>query len=122
MVYSNRAMNNVFEHLPDNRRQGYPTRTGTMLAFFQSVGALPVSREYWYSLVRIGASWLAADFKMKAETPSVPFALCILRSCRSLRTPFPCTRIESIVELWLVPFFGMFDLSSLVRVYTGKIV
>ena len=98
MVYSNRAMNNVFEHLPDNRRQGYPTRTGTMLAFFQSVGTSPVSRKYWYSLIRIGANWLAADFKMKAGTSSGPVALCILRSRRSLRTPFPCTRIESIVE------------------------
>ena len=90
-----------------------------MWVFFQSVGTSPVSREYWYSLVRIGANWLATDFKMKAGTSSEPVALCIFRSRRSLRTPFQCTRIESIVGWSLFPFFVMFDLSSLVYAETN---
>ena len=56
---------------------------------------------------------------MKAGTSSGPVALCIFRSRRSLRTPFQCTRIESIVGWSLVPFFGMLDLSSLVYAETN---
>ena len=37
----------------------------------------------------------------------------------SLRTPLQCSRIESIVGWWLVPFLGMFDLSSLVYAETN---
>ena len=55
---------------------------------------------------------------MKAGTSSGPVTLCIFRSPRSLRTPFQFTRIESIVGWSLVPFFGMFDLSSLVYAET----
>ena len=53
--------------------------------------------------------------EMKAGTSSGPVTLCIFRSRSSLRTPFRCTCIESIVGWSLEPFFGMFDLSS--RVY-----
>ena len=90
-----------------------------MWAFFQSVGTSPVSREYWYSLVRIGANWLAAGFKIKAGTSSGLVALCIFSSRRSLRTPFQCTRIESIVGWSRVPYIVMFDLSSLVYAETN---
>ena len=80
-------------------------KTGTIWAFFQSVGTSSESREHSYSLVRIGAYWIAADFKVKTGTSSGPVALCILRSLNSLRT--------------LVPFIRMCDWSSLLYAETN---
>ena len=79
--------------------------TGTIWAIFQSVGTSPESREHCYSLVMIGAYWIATDFKVKTGSSSGPVALCILRSLNSFRTR--------------VPFLGMCDWSSLVYAETN---
>ena len=80
-------------------------KTGTIWAFFQSVGTSPESMEPSYCLVRIGAYWIAADFNVKTETSSGPVALCILRSLNSFRT--------------YVPFLEMCVWSSLVYAETN---
>ena len=85
-----------------------------MKAFFQSDGTSPWSSEYWYNLVRVGAIWSAALFRMKFGIQSGPAALCIFRSRISLWTPLHCTSVGSMAECGLGPFVGILELSFLV--------
>ena len=59
----------------------------------------------------------AADFKIKAGNSPGHVAMCILGSRRSLRTPFRCNWIESIVGWSLVPFLGCIVTLSLSHWY-----
>ena len=60
---------------------------GTILAFFQSLGIVPWSREVWKrSVMESTISW-AHSFNKIPGIPSAPVALCSLIPTRSLSTP-----------------------------------
>ena len=85
-----------------------------MLAFLQSAGTQPVSRDVWNIFVKTGEISSAATFYMYVGMLSGPEALCGFKSRRSFATPFGLTMIFHMAENGLGPLLGSLSVSSLV--------
>ena len=87
-------------------------KRGTIKAYLQSAGTLPVSRENWYMRLSIGENSSAADLRMKVGIPPGPAALCDFGSVSSFLIPLGFITMFCIGECGLGPLSGSLSVSS----------